>query len=153
MLVLGIIAAGGVFTGTNPSYTPFELSHHLKTSRAKFIIAEPELLDSMLAAAKECKVADSNIWVFDVHGQTMPPGRRPWGDLLQHGEAEWMRFDDQARSMRTPAALLFSSGTTGLPKAAILSHYNLVAQHTLAIEPNAPSYKVLTHSNAETGQR
>lgn len=54
MVFLGIIAAGGIFAGTNPSYTPFELAHHIKTSKAKFLITEPEMLDVILTSAKEC---------------------------------------------------------------------------------------------------
>src|SRR5277367_4233246 len=54
MVFLGIVAAGGIFAGTNPSYTHFELVHHIKTSRTKFFITEPEMLNSVLAAAQEC---------------------------------------------------------------------------------------------------
>lgn len=142
MLFLGIVAIGGIFTGVNPSYTPFELAHHLRTSKAKFIIAEPELLNSIKAAAKECKIADSNVRIFDVHEQAIPQGYQSWSELLEHGEEDWVRFDDKEISSTTPAAFLFSSGTTGLPKAAVISHYNLVAQHTLAVEPQPELYEV-----------
>lgn len=142
MLFLGIVAIGGIFTGVNPSYTPFELAHHLRTSKAKFIIVEPELLDMIKPAARECKIADSNIRIFDVHGQSIPQGYQSWSELLGHGEGDWVRFNDKEVSSKTPAALLFSSGTTGLPKAAVISHYNLVAQHTLAVEPQPPLYEV-----------
>jgi acyl-CoA synthetase (AMP-forming)/AMP-acid ligase II len=142
MLVLGIIAAGGVFAGTNPSYTQFELSHNIKTSKTKFLITEPEMLEPIIAAAKECNIPTSNIWIFDVHGQEIPKGFRSWTTLLQHGEQDWVRFNDLETAKNTTAARLFSSGTTGLPKAAELSHHNLVAQHTLVFEARVRPYNV-----------
>jgi acyl-CoA synthetase (AMP-forming)/AMP-acid ligase II len=142
MLFLGIVAAAGVFTGTNPSYTPFELVHHLRTSQSKFLISEPEMLESVLAAAKECGIPLSNIWIFDVHHQLLPTGFRSWEALMQHGEEDFVRFDDEKTSRETTAARLFSSGTTGPPKATLISHYNLIAQHTLVHEVVPGPYKV-----------
>ncbi|KAF7913218.1 hypothetical protein EAE99_010840 [Botrytis elliptica] len=138
----GIIAAGGVFTGTNPSYTSHELTHHIKTSRAKFLIAEPEILTNVLIAAKECKIHSSNIWIFDVLGQTIPDSFKSFRDLMKHGEEDWVRFDNEDTSRKTTAARLFSSGTTGPPKAAALSHFNLVAQHVLAYEQAPRPYTI-----------
>lgn len=130
MLFLAVVGAGGVFAGTNPSYTQFELSHHIKTARATFFIAEPEILDNLLAAAKENNIPSSNIWVFNTQGQPLPPGQRSWTELLEQGESDWYRFDDFKTCKNTTAARLFSSGTTGLPKAAVISHRNFIAQHT-----------------------
>lgn len=70
-------------------------------------------------------------------------GQMQWVDLLKHGESDWVRFDDLETTKNTTAALLFSSGTTGLPKAAMLSHYNFVAQHTLLYEAPPRPYKAI----------
>ncbi|KIW11613.1 hypothetical protein PV08_10915 [Exophiala spinifera] len=141
MLFLGIVAVGGCFAGTNPAYTQFELTHHFKTSQAKFLIVEPELLANVVPAAKECDIPRSSIMMFDTQNEAIPPGFVSWRSLLAHGERDWVRFDDERTSRTTTAARLFSSGTTGLPKAAALSHYNLVSQHTLVYEYNPSSYE------------
>ncbi|KAI9736311.1 MAG: hypothetical protein M1834_001197 [Cirrosporium novae-zelandiae] len=143
ILFLGIIAAGGVFTGTNPSYSQFELSHHIKTSKSKFLISEPGNLKPLIAAADATGIPRSKIWIFDSFEHNVPQGMKSWRTLLDNEEEDWIRFDDLETSRRTPAALLFSSGTTGLPKAAILSHYNLVAQHTLVYEANPRPYQMI----------
>ncbi|KAG0650962.1 Acyl-ligase azaF [Hyphodiscus hymeniophilus] len=144
MMFLGIIAAGGIFAGTNPSYTEFELVHHIKTAKAKFLITEPEMLDNVLAAAKTSGVPLSNLWIFDNMGQSIPSGFKSFKDLMNHGEKDWVRFDDEKTSKETTAARLFSSGTTGLPKAVILSHYNLVAQHTMVYEAQQKPWRMRT---------
>jgi long-subunit acyl-CoA synthetase (AMP-forming) len=138
MLFLGIIAVGGIFAGTNPSYTPFELIHHIKTSKTKFLFTEPEMLDAVWAAAKECSIPQSNVWIFDTQKQAIPKGFRSWETLKQHGEEDWVRFDDEKTAKSTCATRLYSSGTTGLPKAATLTHHNLIAQHTLVHEAATP---------------
>ncbi|KAK6369655.1 uncharacterized protein PV06_10678 [Exophiala oligosperma] len=143
LLFLGIVAAGGIFTGTNPSYTPFELTHHIETAHVRFIVTEPELLPNIQQAARDCHIPQSRIWIFNVRGgQKVPTGFESWLHLTEYGERDWVRFNDKTMSTSTPAAFIFSSGTTGLPKAAVYSHHNLVAQHTLAIEPEKPPYMI-----------
>ena len=122
---LGIVAAGGIFAGTNPSYTTFELQHAIRTAKVKFWIVEPEFLPRVQSAASACGTPDSNIFAFDVLGQDVPGGVRSWTTLQMYGEADWERFDDLERAKK-PVGRLFSSGTTGLPKALNMSHHNLV---------------------------
>ncbi|EXJ84908.1 hypothetical protein A1O3_05583 [Capronia epimyces CBS 606.96] len=148
ILFLAIIGAGAIFAGTNPAYTPYELAHHYKTSRTKFVLTEPDLLAAVLASAQETKIPPSNIYIFDTgstsESQTIPipSGFVSWKTLLLHGEADWVHFDDEHVSKSTTAARLYSSGTTGLPKAAALSHYNLVAQHTLVNETHPVPHEI-----------
>lgn len=134
ILFLGLVGAGGVFSGVNPAYTPTELAHTLKIAKVKFMFALPNLLEATLKATDQVGIPRERVIIFNPNGEEAPKGFLQWKDLLARGEDDWIRFDDLKTAKFTPAARLFSSGTTGLPKAADLSHYNLVAQHTLVFE-------------------
>lgn len=142
ILVLGVIGAGGIIAGTNPAYTPYELAHHIRTAEVKYLITEPEMLGSVIEAADECKLPRSNVLVFNVFNQAVPEGFESWEILLQHGEEDWHRFSDLDLAKTTQAARLFSSGTTGLPKATLTSHFNLVAQHELVYGQSKRDYRI-----------
>ncbi|EAW13267.1 uncharacterized protein ACLA_017140 [Aspergillus clavatus NRRL 1] len=116
MLVLAIVGAGGVFAGTNPAYTRPELAHLFRTAEARFVVSEPEIVQPALEAVKETGIPEKNVLIFDVLGQSIPPGQQSWRTLFDHGEEDWMRFDDQQTAEQPTAARMFSSGTTGSPK-------------------------------------
>jgi 4-coumarate--CoA ligase len=143
MLFLGIVAAGGVFAGTNPSYTSYELSHAIRIAKVKVLIAEAPLLGPVLAAADACNIPQSQVFVFDIHEPWQAEGdMRSFRWLLEQGEADWERFDDKTISETTSVARLFSSGTTGMPKALDMSHYNFIAQHTMVLEYKPRNFEV-----------
>ena len=142
LLCLGIIGAGGVSIGTNPGHTRHELRHSLKTANVKFVVAEPEILENMLPALQDCDIATKDhLLILDSRkGQRVPPGHISWRFLLKHGSKAWVRFDDEHKSRETVAQLYFTSGTSGLPKCAEISHRNLVAGHQLFYETNSRLY-------------
>ncbi|KAK8247645.1 amp dependent CoA ligase [Phyllosticta capitalensis] len=124
VLYLGIIGAGAIFTGINPSSTPTELSHHFRTTNPKLIIAEPMLLHKMLSMAEVTGFDRSNIFAFDTGGFGSIFGIRGWHTLLEHGERDWVRPDPD----KTVATYSATSGTSGLPKWAMISHSYHVTQ-------------------------
>jgi long-subunit acyl-CoA synthetase (AMP-forming) len=128
MLFLAIIGAGARFHGSNPGHTTFELTYNFKVSEVKFIIVELGLLENMLLVVDEMGLPRSNVLTFDGDLRSVKYGCRPWTDLLLHGEADWITFDNEAKAKNTIAALLTTSGTTGLPKSAVISHYAFVSQ-------------------------
>jgi long-subunit acyl-CoA synthetase (AMP-forming) len=121
MLFLAIIGAGARFHGSNPGHTTFELTYNFKVSEVKFIIVELGLLENMLLVVDEMGLPRSNVLTFDGDLRSVT-------DLLLHGEADWITFDNEAKAKNTIAALLTTSGTTGLPKSAVISHYAFVSQ-------------------------
>jgi 4-coumarate--CoA ligase len=147
IIVLGIIGAGAIWTGTNPGYTTDEMTHALRSSGAKMIICDPDVLgENLTTAAKACGLVEEKILTLDTTPLHLPLeycstiGHASWSTLLTHGSSLWTPFDSQQRSENTVAGLFFSSGTTGLPKLVQLSHYNLIAQHTLVFEHNPRPY-------------
>lgn len=140
-LFLGLVGAGGIFSGSNPAYTPYEIEHHIRTAKVKFIVVEPEFLDSILKGS-EGLIDRKNIFIFNVHGQPCPAGFRSWEWLLQQGESDWRRFNGVDACRRTTLCRLTTSGTTGLPKMAVQSHYNATSYHTLTSEISLPPWEV-----------
>ncbi|BCS29575.1 acyl--CoA ligase [Aspergillus puulaauensis] len=141
MLVLAVVGAGGIFTGTNPAYTAHEIAHHFRASETRFVLSEPEIIGPIIDAANQVGIPDANVRFFDTQGQTLSGGRLSWKELFNHGEEDWVSFNDEHRAKTTTAARLFSSGTTGLPKAVTNTHHNFVAQQELVYEVNPRPYE------------
>ncbi|KAH0841104.1 hypothetical protein AYO21_06596 [Fonsecaea monophora] len=132
MLFLGGVAAGGIFSGTNPAYQVYEIRHHIRMAQVKMFIVEPEVLGPVLEAAELEGLTRDKIFIFNTRPQQdVPEGFRSWEWLLSQGEEDWVRITDLEELQRTEVARLNTSGTTGLPKTAMQSHYNATSWHTM----------------------
>ncbi|CAG8032607.1 unnamed protein product [Penicillium salamii] len=149
-LFFSIIGAGGVYMGSNPRSQPQELDHILSLAEPKLILTTHEALPTVLdVSAPRCihpsqvrvvddraidycaqlflwyelghSAAGSFIGMHDAHHSN-------FADLLCYGQSDWVRFNETI-AQTTPAAMFTTSGTSGLPKAAVLSHHAIVSQH------------------------
>ena len=122
--------AGGIPTLLNPSYREREIRYQLENSGANFLITDGPLIDNVSLTG-----LPSLRRVFITRTSATQSGCENFASLLQPASA---KFPAPAKSpQETIAALPYSSGTTGLPKGVMLSHYNLVSNVYQVLGPNA----------------
>ncbi|KAF5250111.1 hypothetical protein FANTH_4664 [Fusarium anthophilum] len=126
-VIFASIAAGGVFTGANPTYTYSELVNQLTVSGAKCIVTDSPRLEMAKKAAKAAGLPPNSLVLIDSKDSSSVYGVSSFQSLLGHGTYSWERISDPKVLADKPAVLNFSSGTTGLPKACEITHRNMVA--------------------------
>ena len=112
-----VVSLGGVVAPISPLSTPGEMAAQLAAVHARYLLTLPQLLDTAAEAAGRPGVEE----VFVV-GEAS--GATPLAALLAHdGPPPEVDIDPR----EDVAVLPSSSGTSGFPKAVMLTHYNLVA--------------------------
>ena len=122
------VRAGGRINGASPAYNAEEMTHALKTASTKFLFTLPQSLDVALAAAEAVGLPRRNVFLLEGSRD----GFTSVNDLIAAGqqlkaEPSWS-IPSGKTNKDVCGYLNFSSGTTGLPKAVMLSHHNLIAQ-------------------------
>jgi 4-coumarate--CoA ligase len=134
VVFMGVLMAGGIFTGANPTYVPRELAHQLRDSGATYLLCSDAVLDVGIAGAKEAGLSQDRVFVYNsqiydglpVTGQK---GCEYWGKLVASPEeSKNFKWDDmKGDDCHNILALNYSSGTTGVAKGVMITHYNYVA--------------------------
>ncbi|KAK9452445.1 acetyl-CoA synthetase-like protein [Dipodascopsis uninucleata] len=158
-IVFGIIGAGGVFVGANPSSQSAEVKHILNVVQPKFVITNDTTSPAISAECTKSGITENQIFnigakclqeIAQIVGHDMKEclmvstGRAAesrmksnFSELLQYGESDWERLVGINAAKSTVSAMFMTSGTGGLSKGALLSHHAIIEQHR-AIRHEAP---------------
>ena len=136
------IRTGAMVSGASPAYNVEEMTYALRTSRAKFLMTSPPSMQIATAAAAAAGIPQSNIFLLE--GEL--DGYTTIKDLINIGK----QASQQTSAFKIPPGktnfdicgfLSFSSGTTGLPKAVMIAHQNVIAQCLQVEEVTPDSHK------------
>jgi len=138
-----ILSLGGMAVLLNPLLSPAEIAYQLNDSGSRVLVVLDHLLPKVHEAAGEINLEHmvvtglpdalpwplSWLYPFKARRQGLAtgfrpgPGRHRWRDLLQTPPLT----DPPSTDPGDTAVLQYTGGTTGIPKAARLSHRNLLA--------------------------
>lgn len=131
-LTCGVLWAGGCASPANPLYTLDELTFQLKNSGARALVTQLPFLPTARQAAARAGIPEDRIILLGEEGD--PEGKvRHWSSIKS--TAYYSRYSKtKVNPKKDLAFLVYSSGTTGLPKGVCLTHYNVIS-NLLQMEP------------------
>jgi len=120
-----ILSLGGIVVSTNPMYVEREIEYHVNDSGSKMIIT----LADLYPRVKNIK-ANTGLEKVILTGFTGKPGEMP-GDTIWlpdlYAEDRPAPPEVEIDPVEDIAVFQYTGGTTGVPKAAMLTHFNLHA--------------------------
>ncbi|KAH6648332.1 hypothetical protein BKA67DRAFT_574528 [Truncatella angustata] len=134
------VRIGGVVSGASPAYNVEEMTYALKTANAKFLATHPSSMAVAARAAENAGIPQSHVFLLEgsLEGYTTVQDLikvgKSYGDA---GQVAPFELPKGKKNKDICAFLSFSSGTTGLPKAVMISHQNVIAQ-SLQVEQLTP---------------
>ncbi|WP_323010706.1 malonyl-CoA synthase [Paracoccus sp. (in: a-proteobacteria)] len=118
ILYLATVRAGAVFLPLNTGYTPAEIEYFVGDAAPAIFVCDPAKADQLAPVA-----GNARLLTLGADGQ---------GSLTNEATSASEDFATVPRASDDLAALLYTSGTTGRSKGAMLTHGNLVS-NTLAL--------------------
>ena len=117
---LACVRAGAIFLPLNTAYTLAELDYFIGDAEPSLIVCDPSKLDGVRGIARKAAIE-----TLDKAGK---------GSFFEKAQAALRDFENVECGPEDLAAILYTSGTTGRSKGAMLSHDNLASNSLMLVE-------------------
>ena len=139
---------GAIVYGIYPTASAAEVEYQLRDGGAVIFIAEDQeyvdkilpIIDRLPDMRAVIVIDDSAMFDYD-HPKLMSYEKLVGG---VEGDLDWLETQVASVSARDPAIIVYTSGTTGHPKGALINHGNLLAA-TFNIVDHYPTFAVKKH--------
>ena len=115
VLYLGTVRAGAVYLPLNTAYTLNELDYFIGDAEPSLVVCDPSKAEGLAPVAAKVK---AKVETLGADGK---------GSLTEAADKATSEFATVARANDDLAAILYTSGTTGRSKGAMLTHDNLAS--------------------------
>ncbi len=122
ILYLAVVRAGAVYLPLNTAYTLNELEYFITDAEPSLVVCDPSKADGIRAIADK---VGAKVATLDAKGN---------GSLTDGAAGEKPDFATAQRGNDDLAAILYTSGTTGRSKGAMLSHDNLASNSLTLVD-------------------
>lgn len=150
----GIIAAGGVFSAASPSYTPEELARQIRQGKSKVLVVSADKIDVGKKAAQLAGLSMDQVVVLESepHWKVHCLEGNGQVDVDNGPRLPWRKVTDEDELKKSLIVLLYSSGTTGVPKGRQFPNSHAAVQltsprcHAIPLQPSSPTLHPLCSS-------
>jgi malonyl-CoA/methylmalonyl-CoA synthetase len=122
VLYLATVRAGAVYLPLNTAYTLNELEYFITDAEPSLVVCDPSKAEGIAAIAAK---VGAKVETLDATGK---------GTLTEAADKAKAEFRTVPRSDDDLAAILYTSGTTGRSKGAMLSHDNLASNSLTLVD-------------------
>lgn len=122
ILYLAVVRAGAVYLPLNTAYTLNELDYFITDAEPSLVVCDPAKAEGLRTIAAK---VGAKVETLDANGK---------GSLTDGADASSADFATVARGNDDLAAILYTSGTTGRSKGAMLSHDNLASNSQTLVD-------------------
>lgn len=118
-LFFGVIAADGIYSAASPASIVKDLARQIRDGPGKLVVCSRDLKQLAVDSAKSAGLSERNVLVLDSHPEIKLESAD--GTLVcdfKHS-LNWRKITDPRELEKSKICMLYSSGTTGLPKGGL----------------------------------